>query len=714
MNLKSKALLLLIPVIIIPILIIGAVSADKLKLATEARLSTGITTLLDQISRQSFDAAFIAKENKVIISKGDTGTEFLTSNDEAVRLDMALDLFSLKSLVNTHVIGETGYLLVIDNSGEIVFMPKIIPLASAENMLRLLGEKITMEHSEARTEIVVDGKIVFSYWKELASGMNVIAFLPKDDVIKASYGLSKPVITLAIVMALFVIISVLMFLRYLVTKPLDALNAAARDISNGNLDVDINFDRNDEIGKLSKYFYDVSKNLKQSHEEVSYIAKHDSLTGLPNRSLFNDYLENILAIASTKKQAVALLFIVFNNLKQINEIHGQEGGDTLLKEMALRLNKSLRKNNSDANDFHDKSYDIVSRFGGNEFIVLLDNIEGPWDATVVSDRILKLLQKPVEVNNEEACINFSIGATVFPDDSLTAQELIKNADIAMYRAKDRGENHYQFYSDKTDTVMHKHLRIYSRLRNAIDGGQFFMEYQPRLDALSGKMIGMEALIRWQDPDDGLIEPEVFLPIAEDSGLISEITKWVIHYVCRQANEWFLSGRLTVPVAVNISALEFKRFDLLTVITNTLEETELPPELLELELTEASIQSGTDDVVEIMTGLKKLGVGIALNNFGTGYSSLSDLNQLPLNALKIDRSFVAEVKSPGDDSAIINAIISIGHALDLAIVADGVETEIQREYLNSKNCDAMQGSLFSRPLSVDDITSQLDELLVDET
>ena len=707
MNLKSKTILLLTPLIIIPILVVGAVSFCKLKAATVARLDTGITTLLDQISRQSFDAAFNANVNQTI----DTSTEHSTSEVEAIQRDTLIDLPSLQNVINTNVIGDTGYLLVIDASGKILFFPKNIPLSSVENDSRLLGEKIAMEDNNMRTEINVDGKLVYGYRKELASGMNVLAFLPEEDVNRASYELGKPVFVTTIAMALLAVIAVLMSLRYLVIKPVEVLNAAAKEISRGNLNVDININRNDEVGELAQHLHEVNKILRQTHEEADYIENHDSLTGLPNEKIFADYLDNIIAVANTKKHCLSLLFIKLDNLGQINDSHGQQGGDTVLKEMAARLDGALRKNMDEAGDLHDKSCDIVCRYAGDDFIVLLDNIDGPWDATVVSDRILKSLHKPVAVNNEDVMINCSIGVTVYPDDSLTAPELIKNADIAMYRAKERGENHYQFYSEKTDTVMHEHLRIYSRLRNAIDNNQFFMEYQPKLDAVSGKMIGMEALIRWQDPEDGLVEPGLFLPIAEDSGLISEITKWVIHNVCRQGSDWFLSGRLTMPIAVNISALEFKRFDLLTVITNNLEETELPPELFELELTEASIQSGTDDILEIMTGLKKLGVGIALNNFGSGYSSLSDLNKLPLNTLKIDRSFVAEIKSQDDDSAIVDAIISMGHALDLVIVADGVETEIQRDYLNSKACDAMQGFLFSRPLSVDDMSVKLDELLV---
>ncbi|MDH5612807.1 MAG: EAL domain-containing protein [Gammaproteobacteria bacterium] len=710
MNLKSKALLFS-PFIIIPILLIGYVAADKLKQATEARLSTGIITLLDQISRHSFDAAFMAKENRELLLEEGDATNRPASEVEAMRRDMALDMASLKETVNSSAIGDTGYLVLIDASGEIVFFPKQVPLSSAENNLRLLGEKIDMEYDNMRTEINVDGHIVFAYWKELASGMHMVAFLPEDDVIKAGCELSKPVYRMTLAMVLFVVVSIFMFLRYLVLKPVDALNAAAEKISRGHLDVEIDTRRNDEIGQLSKYFYDVGKNLKQTREETSYLANHDSLTGLPNNTMFGDYLEKIIAIAGTKKHRVSLLFIKLSNLNQINVSYGQDGGDAVLKEMALRLNSSLRKNIDDDHDLQDKSYDMVARVAGNDFIVLLDKIDGASDAAVVSDRILKLLQKPVVVNNAEVAMHCSIGASIYPDDSLSARELVKNADIAMYRAKETGINHYQFYSDKTNTVMHEHIKIHSRLRNAIDGNQLFMNYQPRFDASSGDIAGIEALIRWQDPEEGLISPDVFIPIAEDSGLISEITKWVIHNVCTQAMAWYSSGRLTVPVSVNISGIEFKRFDLLAVVSDCLEQTELPANLLELEVSEASLLSESDQAIEIYSHLQKLGVVITVDNFGTGFSSVRYLHRLPVSTLKIDRSFVADIKSKNDDCAVVDAVIAQGHALGMSVVAVGVETEIQRTLLKSKNCDVMQGFLLSQPLSASDMTGKLDELQV---
>ncbi|MDH3343043.1 MAG: EAL domain-containing protein, partial [Gammaproteobacteria bacterium] len=627
-------------------------------------------------------------------------------------LAILLDLSNLNKEINNNSIGDSGYLSVVDSTGNILFTPDNITKSDAENNMRLLAENIPMEDSDTRSSIKVNDDIIFSYWRQLASGMNLIAFLPESDLINDSYELGKTVLVITFVVTFLVVLLVLLTLRLLIMRPIDALSFAVQEIGSGNLDIELDLNRNDEIGILSKSFYDMSKNLKQTHEEVNYIANHDSLTGLPNRVMFNGYLEKIIAIADTKKYQLSLLFIDLDNFKQINDTYGHQGGDILLKETAFRLNNSLRKNKSSTSSFQEQSCDMVSRIGGDEFIVLLDQIEGPWDATAVSDRILKILEKPVSINNEDVYISCSIGAAVYPDDASSAQMLIKNADVAMYHAKERGKNHYQFYSKKINTIMHDRLRIHSRLRRAIEDNQFFMNYQPQYDSITGEISGMEALIRWQDPDDGLVSPEIFIPIAEESGLISEITKWVMRNVCTQGMEWYSSGRLTVPIAVNISGIQFKRFDLLALITNCLETTGFPAGLLEVELTETSLLSETDHAIKIFTKLKSIGVSIALDDFGTGYSSLSYLNNLPIDTLKIDRSFVSEIKSSGDSSAIVDAIVAMGHALNLTIVAEGIETEIQRDYLKSKNCDSLQGYLLSRPLSVEDITLKLNAAVME--
>ncbi|MDH5712093.1 MAG: diguanylate cyclase, partial [Gammaproteobacteria bacterium] len=532
MNLKSRTILLLTPVIMIPVLLLAAVSYSKLRESAEAHLDTHVTTLLDQIARQSFDAEFFDKTQLLTPTggKADTGT------DDVISREMALHLFSLENTVKTSTIGKSGYLMVIDALGDVLFLPDNIQPVSAEASLRLLGEKIAMEDSKIRAEINVDGKVLIAYWKELASGMNVVAFVPEAELSRHGSVHGMFILIMAVTLTLFMVVVVLTVLRYLYIKPVKALNTAAGNISRGHFNVDVNVDRDDEIGQLSKAFVTVSKNLKQTREDAGYIARHDGLTGLPNKVMFDEYLEHIIAMARTKQHRVALLFITVGNLRQVNESHGQPGGDALVRETATRLNSSLRKNSGD--DLHDKSLDMVCRYGGNEFIILLDDIDGAWDATVVSDRILNLLQHPVQFGNTVIDISCSIGITIFPDDSVSAQELIKNADIAMYRARDQGKNQYTFYSEPTNELMHRHMRIHSRLRSGFEADQFFMDYQPKVRAVSREIVGIEALIRWQDPEDGLISPDDFLPIASDSGLLPEITRWTIEHVCKQAMVWF--------------------------------------------------------------------------------------------------------------------------------------------------------------------------------
>ena len=822
MNLKSKTIALLTPLIIIPILLIGAVSLDKIKQTTEDKLTTRVNTLLDQISRHIISIEHVAKANLKMLSEHHLLRKYAATEDKVVRYEILMpgvlslfknlqesmpdyleikfitpdgyedaywnlydtvnieesiankpyfddliksnkvensqiifdentnqtsllvshkisvindavdnygsepqfrgylailvDLSILKKEIDSNTISQSGYLSVIDSSGKLLFSPSNYADESAtphhdlmSHSDLLINNIISKQNNSSRAEIDHIGSNVFVYWKNMISGTTLVGIIPENDLIEDSYELGKTVLIFTVFITLLVVLFVLASLQYLIMRPIELLNFAVQEIGNGNLNIDIDTGRNDEIGVLSKSFAEMSASLKQTHEEISYVANHDSLTGLPNRSMFNEYLKKIITIAENKQNRVSLLFIDLDNFKEINDTYGHHGGDTLLRDVASRLNKSLRKTKCLSNDLNDNSCDIVSRIGGDEFIVLLDQIEGPWDATAVSDRILKALDKPVLINNEDVYISCSIGIALYPDDAQAADQLIQNADTAMYHAKEHGKNNYQFYSEKLNTIMHDRLKLHTRLRKALEENQFFMHYQPKFDTYTRKIVGLEALIRWDDPEDGIVPPDVFIPVAEENGLISEITKWVMYNVCRQGAEWHSKGLLTVPIAVNISGIQFKRFDLMSMVKKSLNITKFPAELLELELTETSLLSETNYAVEVFTQLRALGISVALDDFGTGYSSLSYLNRLPINTLKIDRMFVKEIKS--DDGVccpIIEAIIALGHALNLTIVAEGVETELQLEYLKSKNCDTVQGFLLSKPLSTDDTTIQLEQ------
>ena len=478
---------------------------------------------------------------------------------------------------------------------------------------------------------------------------------------------------------------------------------AARLIGSGQLDLDIQINSKDEIGSLANTFMEMSKSLRQTHEEVSYTANHDSLTGLPNRAMFKNHLSNILTIAKQNEHKVALLFLDLDDFKHVNDSLGHQSGDILLQEVALRLSGTLRKKESSGKHIPgDKACDLVARLGGDEFIILLNEIDGPFNATAVADRVLKKLKEPIDIANSQVYANCSIGITLYPDDAEDSNELIKHADIAMYHAKEQGKNHYQFYSQQLNVDMQKQLQINSRLRIALEENHFYMHYQPKFEVNTQQVVGLEALIRWHDPELGEESPAVFIPIAEESGLITPITEWVLSEVCRQCVAWLDAGQKIVPVAVNISSIQFKRRDLLSMINSSLHKTGLSPKYLEVELTETSLLSDTADAIEILNGLNELGIKVALDDFGTGYSSLSYLNDLPIQTLKIDRSFVKNIISINDEYAIIDAIIALAHALDLQVIAEGVETAIQLNYLKKHNCDYVQGFLLSKPLSNNDV------------
>lgn len=327
----------------------------------------------------------------------------------------------------------------------------------------------------------------------------------------------------------------------------------------------------------------------------------------------------------------------------------------------------------------------------------------------MADRVLQNLKDPVEIYGKQVYVNSSIGITLYPDDTENSDDLIKFADIAMYHAKDQGKNHYQFYSHQLNVDLQNRLQMNSHMRHALDRNLFFLHYQPKIETRTGKIMGLEALIRWNDPKLGAISPAVFIPIAEESGLITPITEWVLNEVCRQCKAWLDSGLNIVPVAVNVSSIQFKRRDLTNMIKTALNKTGLAPEYLEIELIETSLLTDTKEAAEILRDLSDLNVKVALDDFGTGYSSLSYLNDLPIQTLKIDRSFIKNIVEVDQEYAIVDAIIVLAHALDLQVIAEGVETTIQLEYLKDRSCDQLQGYLINKPLPNEQIPKLLKNL-----
>lgn len=424
---------------------------------------------------------------------------------------------------------------------------------------------------------------------------------------------------------------------------------------------------------------------KAYEARIEHLASHDALTNLANRNLLGDRVAQALAQARRTGRLLALLFLDLDRFKGINDSLGHEIGDALLLQVALRLQEVVREG------------DTVARQGGDEFIILLAAIQRPEDVVAVANKIFQAFSLPFMVRGHELFISTSIGATFYPDDGDDMKTLLRNADTAMYRAKEERGNSFQFYSHEMSVRALERAELEIALRRALDRKEFELHYQPKVETSSGRIIGAEALIRWHHPDKGLVSPTRFIPMAEELGLIVPIGDWVLRTACAQNKAWQEAGLPPVSVAVNLSGRQFKQDSLVESIAAVLSEMALEPRHLELELTESVLMSSAEQFITKMQALEDLGVQLSIDDFGTGYSSLSYLKRFPLHHLKIDQSFVREIATDSDDATITSSVISLGHSLNLKVIAEGVETEEQVAFLREHQCDEMQGYFFSRPV-----------------
>jgi diguanylate cyclase (GGDEF)-like protein len=438
----------------------------------------------------------------------------------------------------------------------------------------------------------------------------------------------------------------------------------------------------------------ILRSLQSSRTLERYLAYHDTLTKLPNRQLFFDRLIQSLAHARRNDKSVAVLFIDLDGFKEINDSMGHSAGDLLLLAFADRLKRCIRES------------ETASRFGGDEFAVILNDIEGDQDAAVVAQRILESMNHPLVIGSNERSIGTSIGISVYPADGSNAEALIRHADTAMYLAKKEGGQRYFFYAPSLNHGKPEEPAHEKNIRQAIDDEQLLLYFQPQLDLRSGRIVCVEALLRWMHPHYGVIDPEQFIPAAEKSGLIVPIGAYVLRRACKQGRRWQDLGLPPVRIAVNLSMRQLRHRSLLEQVNGILAETNLDPALLDLEITENSSLHRSDETIDLLEALRERGIQLSIDDFGTGYSSLGYLKRLPVQMLKIDRSFVVNMTRDSEDVAIIRAIISMAHSLGIRVTAEGVETREQMDVLIALNCDAIQGNHFSRPVPADMIESLL--------
>ena len=451
--------------------------------------------------------------------------------------------------------------------------------------------------------------------------------------------------------------------------------------------------------KNGRFFFvgfirDVSER-KRAEETIRYQAYHDLLTGLPNRVMFSDRVGHEIAQMQRIRKKLGVLFLDIDQFKNINDSLGHAAGDVLIRDVADRLQSCTRE------------FDTVARFSGDEFSILLPLITRVEDASQTAEKIIGAFKEPFIIDGHELHVTASMGIALSPEDGNNVETLLKNAEIAMFHAKERGRNNFQFYNPAINIRTLERILLANSLRRAVDRGELVVHYQPQRNLKTGKITGAEALVRWNHPDLGLLQPMQFIPLAEEIGLISEIDQWVLRRACEQLKAWEAAGQGPLFITTNLSARQFQQPELAKIISDVLKETQLNPEHLGIEITETVAMQDTELTARNMSSLNAMGVRFLIDDFGTGYSSLSYLKKLPIYKLKIDQSFITYLDKDSDYQAIIDAIIAMAHILKVKVVAEGVETEDQMSFLSSRDCDEMQGYLFSKPVPA----GEFEDLLV---
>jgi diguanylate cyclase (GGDEF)-like protein/PAS domain S-box-containing protein len=456
-------------------------------------------------------------------------------------------------------------------------------------------------------------------------------------------------------------------------------------------------DEHGDVYRIAGIGADVT-HRKEAEKKLIYLAHYDGLTGLPNRVLFFDRLRQSIAHSARREQPSAVIFLDVDRFKVVNDTLGHAIGDDLLKGVAQRLLACVRTG------------DTVARFSGDEFVLIANDLHSPEDARAIAQKVLQAFSQPFRIEGHEIFVSMSMGISMYPADSEDEQGLVKDADTAMYRAKESGRNNFQFYRPEMNARAMHRLQFENSLRHALERNEFRLHYQPKACLNTGRITGLEALLRWQRPGHGLVAPADFIPLLEETGLIVPVGEWVLGEACRQIRAWKDAGREPVSIAINISARQFAARNLGEIVKRVLDEHQADPQWIELELTESMLMVNTEEAVRTLEYLKSLGLRLSIDDFGTGYSSLSYLKRFPIDALKIDRSFIDEITTDVDDATITRAVIGMAHNLGLKVVAEGVETREQLAFLSENGCDEAQGFYFARPQPADEVTEWLNAAL----
>jgi diguanylate cyclase (GGDEF)-like protein len=533
-----------------------------------------------------------------------------------------------------------------------------------------------------------------------------VSAVSATQIHRAARDLSLDVVLLTLASILITIAVLSFFLRRTIVSPLRELIDVSNKLGAGKPAALISVEGGGELGELADSFNRMAQDLAHSDEKIRYIAHHDTLTKLPNRHLFQLYLDKSIASARRTNSELALLFLDIDNFKSINDTLGHDMGDELLRVFADRINHCLREEDFFGTTDTESTEELVARHGGDEFTIILPRLDGPLSAAMVAQRIIDSLEDEITLAGQSLRITTSIGVTMFPKDGDSIDALLKCADIAMYHAKDAGRNNYQFYTAEMMEKIVDRIESEKELRAAIEQGHMTLHYQPQIVGKNEEIYGFEALVRWEHSERGVISPFRFIHLAEETGLIVELGAWVLREACLQAAGWRAQGFPDFKISVNVSSVQFKKVDIAAFIAETLEQSGLPGENLTVELTESILISADGRTSEQLRKIQQLGVSIALDDFGTGYSSLSYLRTFPVDILKIDRSFIVESEKKAEVRAIVSAIVDMAAALDLKVIAEGAEELAHIGFLKAIDCDVIQGFFYSKPLPASQATAFL--------
>ncbi|MBU1190760.1 MAG: EAL domain-containing protein [Gammaproteobacteria bacterium] len=625
-------------------------------------------------------------------------------------LVLTVDLKSIGDLVTKSLHGADGGLFAIDRDGVIRMHADAARIGTSlapdvVDALQDLGE------SNAEYAGLLDGERSHFQAAKISDNLWFVAAYPESQLRANADLLARTVAGITLLAVIILVAASFWFMNAVFIRPVQKLSAAARQVREGNLRVDLDVRSGDEIGDLAKAFREMGEGLYASQEQIRFHAYHDNLTGLPNRFMFREHLEQAVTHAKHSNEILGVLFADVDGFKRVNDTLGHHAGDELLKAISERVRSVVRSQDlmGRAGD-PEPAMNVVSRIGGDEFVVLVTQMEYPVEAGKIAQRIIDVISMPFMIAGQEIYIGISIGIAILPADTDNAEDLLRHADVAMFHAKAAGKNNFQFYSRTMNAVATNTLALESRLHRAMERDELFLVYQPKIDLCSGRTLGVEALIRWNHPEEGMIPPDVFIPVAEEVGMINAIGEWVLRNACQQVRAWEQTLARDLIVAVNISSHQIANQHFGATVQKIIHETGLSPGHLEFEMTETAVMQMESVVDETFRMIRDLGITISLDDFGTGYSSLSHLRRFPINFLKIDRSFVDEALTNVDDRAIVSAIIGMAQNLGLQVVAEGVETREQADFLREKGCDFAQGYFFGRPMSAENILTHLhDEL-----